>query len=387
MLAFVNFTTILDFMVMMPLGQQLQDFFNLNPDQWGIVVASYTITGAITGFSSAFFLDRFDRKSLLLALYCGFTLGTFWCGIADSYEMLVTARAFTGAFGGIIGAVVLSIVGDLIPLERRASAIGIVSAGFSAAAALGVPTGLYMGSLWSWRAPFFAIGFTAIPVFLLLLRYIPKMDAHMGRPLSFVQNLKVIGSFFKDVNQRNALVFFCLLIFSHFTIIPFVAPYMQLNVGFEEMELVYIYFSGGLVTLFTAPIVGRISDRWGKQRVFITMLILSCIPLYLITNLGPSEILIPLIITTFFFITINGRLVPAQTLAMSTAHPKERGTFMSVKTSVQYLGSAIASLVAGYVVEKNVSTGQYEHYDTLGWIAVGGSLLTLFLIGRFVAKH
>src|SRR5690606_24818583 len=141
LLATLNFTHIMDFMIMMPLGNYLMPYFNISSQQFSMLVAAYTFSAGIASFSAAFFVDRFDRKNVLLFAYIGFLLGTLCCAFAPSYLFLLTSRIVAGLFGGLISAQVLSIVADLIPYERRASAMGMIMAAFSVASVFGVPFG------------------------------------------------------------------------------------------------------------------------------------------------------------------------------------------------------------------------------------------------------
>src|SRR5437773_4450007 len=112
-LAAIQFTTIVDFLIIMPLGPQYMRVFAIAPGQFGLIVSSYAISAGISGIAAGFFLDRFDRKRALLSLYTGFTVGTLFCALAQTYHLLVAARALAGAFGGVTGALILAIVGDV----------------------------------------------------------------------------------------------------------------------------------------------------------------------------------------------------------------------------------------------------------------------------------
>src|SRR4051794_12106079 len=101
-LAITQFSVILDFMVMSPLGDMLMKSLKLKPPQFGFAVSAYAFSAGISGLLTAGFADKFDRKKLLLFFYTGFILGTLCCGLANSYFLLITARIITGIFGGVI---------------------------------------------------------------------------------------------------------------------------------------------------------------------------------------------------------------------------------------------------------------------------------------------
>src|SRR6476469_1612485 len=119
LIALTQFTVVLDFMVMSPLGDMLMKSMELNTKQFGLAVSSYAFSAGISGLLTAGFADKFDRKKLLLFFYVGFILGTLMCGLAHSYPVLIVARIITGLFGGVIGSISMAIVGDLFAIEKR----------------------------------------------------------------------------------------------------------------------------------------------------------------------------------------------------------------------------------------------------------------------------
>ena len=162
-LGFLQFTVILDFMIISPLGAIVMPSLHISPQQFGLAVSSYAFSAGVSGFLAAGFADRFDRKRLLLFFYFGFMLGTLLCGLATSYPLLLLARIVTGLFGGVIGSVVFAITTDLFPLEMRGRVMGVISTAFAASQVLGLPAGLYLTSHWDWHAPFLAIIAVGVP--------------------------------------------------------------------------------------------------------------------------------------------------------------------------------------------------------------------------------
>ena len=385
LLALINFTNILDFMVMMPLGPQLKRTFDLGPSEWSLLIASYALSAFVSGVAAIFFIDKFDRKKFLLITYVFFIFGTFLCAIAESYEALLFGRIIAGIFGGTIASIVLAIVGDTTPPEKRATAMGIVMAGFSAAAALGVPFGIYFGTLYNWHMPFYAIVVLGVITTAMIYFIIPNITSHIavGGKISGWTNIK---KSFADKNQLIALLFMVVILFGQFSIIPFLSPYMVANVGFTENDLLYIYLFGGILSIFTSAIIGKLSDKFGKLRVFTILLFLSLIPIIIVTNLGQTPLGIVLFVTTLFFIFAGGRMIPATAIVLSTAPPQSRGAFMSIRSAVQQLGAGVAGLIAGVIVVENPD-GSYSNYQYVGYIAVAMSLLSLWLIRKIVAKH
>jgi predicted MFS family arabinose efflux permease len=377
-LAAAQFTHIVDFMIMMPLGPQLMRIFKISPQEFSLIVASYTFSAGICGFFGAFIIDRFDRKTAFAIAYIGFTLGTLACGLANSYQFLLAARILAGAFGGILGALVLSIVSDIIPIERRASAMGIVMTAFSAASVLGVPIGLWLATKFTWNAPFlFLAGFTTI-ITASIFKIIPSLTAHLQSKATRPTPLMVITNITNDKNALRALLMMSLLIFGQFSIIPFLSPYMVYNVGFQESELPFIYLCGGIGTIFTLPLIGKLADKYGRLKIFGYAIFLSAIPILTITNMVQMPVYYALIITTLFMILVGGRIVPATTMVTATVHPKNRGSFMSINSSIQQLSSGTASFCAGLVIVKNAN-GSLSHYNWIGFFALTASFISLYV--------
>jgi predicted MFS family arabinose efflux permease len=381
LLAAIQFTHIVDFMIMMPLGPQLMRLFNISPAQFSWLVSSYTFSAGIMGFLGAFVLDRFDRKKVLQVIYIGFTLGTFACAFAPSYYWLMAARILTGAFGGILSATSLAIVGDLIPEQRRASAMGIVMTAFSLAGVLGVPIGLYLASHWSWHAPFIGLGTTALIIFVLIQLVVPSMRIHLSSERKKESPLQILRNVTGNKNLMFALCTMTFLMLGQFTVIPFISPYMVSNVGFAEEQLPYIYFLGGLCTIFTVPLVGKLADKRGKYKIFSWAIFLSVIPILLLTNLPQTSIYVALLVTTFFMITIGSRGIPAQAMITSTVKPQQRGSFMSFNSSVQQLSAGLASIISGLIIHKTES-GALENYGWIGLLAATCSIIALWFASK-----
>lgn len=380
-LATINFTNIMDFMIMMPLGQQLMRIFNITPQQFGLVVSAYTFSAGASGFLSAFIVDRFDLKSFLQFLYTGFLIGTLGCGLAPSYELLLTARIFTGIFGGVLGALILSIVGDVIPFERRGQAMGTIMAAFSVASVFGVPFGLFIATKFDWHAPFIFLAICGLPVTYFIWKYIPTLTSHIHQKIDRPSPITIIQNITSNSNQRKAISLMMVLMFGHFSIIPFLSPYLVSNVGFQESQLAYVYAVGGALTIFSSPLIGKWADKAGKLKIFTIFILLCIIPISLITNAGPMPIWLALTISGSFFVFSGGRFIPAQAMVTSTVNPENRGSFMSITSSFQQLSAGAASYIAGMIVAKQPD-GTLLNYQYVGYISIGATLLCLILARR-----
>lgn len=366
--------------------------FDISPQQFSFLVSAYTFTAGISGFIAAFAIDRFDRKNTLIVVYIGFTIGTVACGFAPTYSILLITRSMAGAFGGVLGALILSIVSDVIPLGRRAAGIGFVMAAFSVASVFGVPFGLYLSNMFNWQAPFLFLGGIGVVLTVLIILIVPSLRKHLEGDQQHNTPKKMLKAVFTNRNPLLGLLFTSMLMFGHFTVIPFIAPYMVGNVGFSEDQLFYIYLVGGGLTIFTSPWVGKMADKHGKLQVFTIFGVLVMIPILVITQLAPVPLWVALCITGIFFILANGRIVPSTTMVTSVIRPENRGSFLSIRSSIQQISSGLAALIAGFIIAETPSTitpgaKALINYEYVGYVAIFFSVIVLFIARKLkVAK-
>ena len=369
-------------MIMMPLGPDFIRELNINTHQFGLLLSSYTFAAAIAGVFATYYIDRFERRQLLLRLYICFIIATIACGFAPNYHMLFIARACAGAFGGILGSLVQTIVADSIPFERRGKALGTVMAAFSVSTVAGVPLSLFLAnhiSFLGWRAPFMFIGLISILILFIGYRYIPKISGHLHH-VQEGSRFKQIYEVFVAHRHLRAFLFVGLIMLTGFTVIPYIALYLTANVGIENSYISLIYLCGGLATLMSSRFIGHMADKYGKVKVFRILAIISLIPILVTTNLMPVPLWVVLVNQTAFFVLISGRMIPAMAIVSQMVEPKIRGTFMSLIGSVQMLASGIASVVAGLVVTITTN-GRMEHYNLVGYGAAICGLLTFWVVG------
>jgi len=383
LLAAVQFTHIMDFMIMMPLGPMLMRELAISPAQFSVLIAAYTMVAGIIGLLVAPFIDRFDRRGVLVVSYAGFIAGTYCCATAETVTALLVARALCGAFGGVSNATILAIVGDRVPAERRGAAMGIIMTSFSAAAAFGVPFGLFLAQRFRWETPFFFLVGIALTVEVLLLVSLPHVRGHLadGPPESWKNFLSLLA----DRNAWRALLLMVSLVFGHFTIIPFLSPHLVFNLKLPESDLALVYVLGGLLTIITAPYIGRLSDRLGRAKVFTGVVCVAAVIIGLLTHAGPLPVPVTLLMTGLFFVFASGRYVPAQAVLASAVSSSRRGAFMSLTACTRDFCTGLAAIMAGRVVLRTPDA--LLHVNWLGWLAVAVSLLSIWLIRRVKAVH
>ena len=381
-LAGIQFTHILDFMIMMPLGPELIRVLRIDTHQFGLLLSSYTFTAAASGLLAATYVDRFDRRKLMLALYVLFILATFFCAIAPNYLTLLFARALAGAFGGVLGAMVQTMIADVVPFERRGQAMGTVMAAFSVSTVAGVPLGLLLAEhipQLGWRAPFLFIVLISCLILALGYRYLPALTAHLARERTgnVFQQIYAVA---KEPEHLKAY-FFVGLLMMNFSVIPYIALYYTSNVGMTASFITLIYLVGGAATLLTSRIIGKLADRHGKLPTFRWIAVSSFVPILVTTHLVPAPWWLVLINSTVFFILVSGRMIPGMAMVTAVAPMQVRGTFMSLGSSVQMLGSGLASLVAGLIITRTPA-GLIEHYNVVGYFAVACGLVALWMAGH-----
>jgi predicted MFS family arabinose efflux permease len=381
-LAGLNFTHILDFMIMMPLGNYLMPYFNITAQQFSLLVGAYPITAFFSGFTAAFFVDRFDRKKVLIFAYIGFLIGTLACGLAPTYGLLLVARILTGLFGGLIGAQVLSIVADLFSYERRGAAMGAVMSSFAVASTIGVPFALYLANIFSWHAPFIFVAGLGIAIVPLMIRFIPGMAGHMREKDENAHRFQVLLNVVESREQRLALLFSALIMMGHFLIIPFINPYLEFNKHYSKDLTPMIYFFGGVSSFVAALVLGRFSDKVGKLKIFSWSVLFSFGMVWIITNLPILPFSIVILFFAIWFVVATGRAVTAQAMVSNVVKQEQRGSFMTFNSSVQQLGTGAASVISGFIVY-NDSLGKLYRYEWLGYLSIVVLLLGL-LLGRYL---
>ncbi|HEX2211384.1 MAG TPA: MFS transporter [Longimicrobium sp.] len=377
----VQFCHILDFVLMMPLAPMLMRSLHISAREFGLLVSAYTFAAAASGLLAAAFMDRYDRKRMLLFLLAGFGVGTLLCGLVEDYWLLMAARVVAGSFGGVLAGVVFAIVGDYIRPDRRGTAMGVVMGGFSAASVLGLPFGLALAERGAWETPFLFLAAVTGVVFVVAAFALPTMRGHLtGRRADDPPPFAELWSVAREPRHVRAFVLTVAIMFSAFTVVPFLSAYLVENVGMPETKLDLIYLAGGLATIVTGPLLwGPLADRFGHARVFALTAILSIIPIAAVTNLPRVPMSTILLVTTVMMVMASGRMISVTALITGVVEPRRRGSFMSLNSSVQQGAAGAAAFVAGLLIgggEGRPLTG----YSMVGMVAIGFSLLCLVLL-------
>ena len=383
-LASIQFTSVLDFMIMMPLGPQLTELFGISASEFGFLVSAYTFSAGLSGLLAATYIDRFGRKRMMLTLYPLFGAAALACSFAPTFAWLLVARVASGFFGGVLMALSQTIVAEVIPFERRGRAMGVVMTSFSVATVAGVPLALFLASHFNWHAPFLAIALMVSVCALGAAKTLPSLKGHLAAHPSgdsapnMLANLRLV---LVDPNHLRAYAMSASMVFAGFAVIPYIALYLQGNAGFKPEQIPYVYLTGGICTLISARLIGHWSDRAGKAYAFRRLALLMPVPLLAMTLSAGLPMVGVLLVSSVLFVVMSGRMIPGMALIGAAADPRRRGSFMTLNSAVQSLAMGLAALVGGQILGRD-GNGHLTHYWMAALLGGGASLLSFVLASK-----
>lgn len=381
LLAITQFTVVLDFMVMSPLGDMLMKSMNLKTSQFGLAVSAYAFSAGISGLLTAGFADKFDRKKLLLFFYIGFIMGTLFCGLAHNYFFLITARIITGLFGGVIGSISMAIVADLFPIQKRGRVMGFMQMGFGASQVLGIPISLYLANAWGWQMPFLMIVALASIVWIIVLFQLKPVTKHLTEKTE----RNAIMHLWHTVSQKHYRIGFlstAILSIGGFMMMPWSSAFAINNLKITQHQLPIIFMVSGVSSLITMPVIGRLSDTKDKFQIFLIASLIMIVMVLIYTNLTPVPFALIILMNIFFMISMMSRMVPAMALTSGLPQMQDRGAFMSVNASLQQIAGGVAAAVGGMIVVQKDKYSPLEHYNTLGIVISVLSLISILMVYR-----
>jgi predicted MFS family arabinose efflux permease len=237
-----------------------------------------------------------------------------------------------------------------------------------------------LASRWGWQMPFISIALLSSVLAVAAAWTMPPLRDHLGGP-ERPSVWQGIAQVLKDRNHLNALGFSALMMFTGFTIIPYFTIYLEANVGLVSQQIPYVYLCGGIATLFTARLIGRLADRLGKARVFRWLAVGLIVPMLLMSSMRPMHIGWVLVVSTLLFVFLSGRMIPGMALLTGAANPALRGTFMAFNSAVQSAAMGTASIVGGLVIGRDAA-GQMTFYWAAALVGATASLLSLWFLRR-----
>lgn len=379
LLAILQFTIVLDFMILAPLGDILMKSMNMSTKQFGTVVSAYAISACISGIFAAGFADKFDRKKLLLFFYTGFILGTYFCAISYNYETLFIARIITGLFGGVIGSISMAIITDIFTINQRGKVMGFVQMAFGGSQILGIPIGLVLANYWSWHATFYMV---LILAFLLGIALVIKLKP-LTEHLKLINNKNALQHLLQTIKKKDYRIGFlatALLSMGGFLIMPFSTAFIVNNIHIAQSQVAIIFFFTGIFSIIIMPIVGKLSDKFDKLMIFGIGTIIAIVMVVIYTHLSPVPIWLVIIVNVVLFIGIMSRMVPATALNSAVPDAYDRGAYMSINSSLQQFAGGIAALFSGLVVFQKSKNSPIENFDILGYVMVVLMLLCFYFV-------
>jgi len=386
-LAILQFSVILDFMVLSPLGAILIPELDITTTQFGLVVSAYAISAGFSGLLAAGFADRFDRKKLLLFFYTGFIVGTVLCALAPTYDQLLIARIVTGIFGGVISAIGFAIITDLFKIELRGQVMGYVFTAFSASQVLGIPISLFLANKFSWHAPFWMIVSFSVITAVVIALYMKPVTAHLANPSTHNPFMHL----WKTLTNADYLKGFAtttLLTTGGYMLMPFGSAFSTNNLGLSIDSLPWLYGITGVFTIVFSPLLGKLSDKIGKFNVFVMGTAVSLVMVAIYSNLGLTSFWIVTLLNVLLFVGITARITASSALMTGMPEPQDRGAFMSINSSVQQFSGGIAAGIAGMIVVQQPS-GLLENYNILGYVVMVSMICAMglmYVLNKHVQK-
>ena len=379
LLAILQFTIVLDFMILAPLGDILMKSMNMSTKQFGTVVSAYAISACISGIFAAGFADKFDRKKLLLFFYAGFILGTYFCAISYNYETLFIARIITGLFGGVIGSISMAIITDIFSIHQRGKVMGFVQMAFGGSQILGIPIGLVLANYWSWHATFYMVLILAFILGIALVIKLKPLTEH----LKLINNKNALQHLLQTIKKKDYRIGFlatALLSMGGFMIMPFSTAFIVNNIHIAQSQVAIIFFFTGIFSIIIMPIVGKLSDKYDKLMIFGIGTIIAIVMVVIYTHLSPVPIWLVIIVNIVLFIGIMSRMVPATALNSAVPDAYDRGAYMSINSSLQQFAGGIAALFSGLVVVQKSKNSPIENFDVLGYVMVVLMLMCFYFV-------
>lgn len=377
-LALLQFTIILDFMVLSPLGTILIKELQITPKGFGWVVSAYAFSAGISGVLAAGFADKYDRKKLLVIFYIGFLIGTAMCALATDFHSLLIARIVTGLFAGIVGSASMAIVTDLFPIQMRGRVMGFVQMAFGGSQVLGIPIGLLLANHWGWHSTFWMIVAFGLILGIVIVMYMKPVTEH----LKLRTERDPLEHLVKTVSNRPYLVGFLgtvLLATGGFMIMPFASTFTTNNLGIDQHDLPKLYLITGISSLILMPLIGKLSDKLDKYLVFCIGTAISIVMVIIYTHLGLTSFAMLVIINIIMFTGIMSRMVPASALTSAIPDPQDRGAFMSINSSVQQVAGGIAAALAGSIIVENPDKS-LAHFDKVGYVTSGAMIIAAVIM-------
>lgn len=338
-----------------PVLPHIATAFDRSPQAVALVIAVFTLPGAIFTPVMGVLGDRFGRKKVLVPSLVVFAVAGTACGFADSFETLVALRFLQGFGASALGAINVTLLGDLYSGTERAAAMGYNGS------VLSVGTGLYPAiggglAVFGWHFPFFLPSLAlvvALAVVFLLNNPEPTVTESLGRyaavTVRAMLHPQVLTLF------ATSVVTFVLIYGSFLAYFPFV---LEISYGTSPVVIGLILSATSIPTAIASFYLGDLARRFGSRALIKTgfaLYVLAMASIPLASSLW--QLAIPILI----FGTANGLNVPSILTILNGYAPTEfRAAFMSMNGTVLRLGQTLGPVLVGVAVE---------------WVGMNGSFL------------
>jgi len=376
LLLLVQFVPMVDAVLLMPLGPVLMRDLSISTGQFGLLVGSASLAAAVVGLLGSMVLDRFPRRNALITVLLAFAASAAICATAPGYSVLLAGRLLAGASAGLVAALILAVVGDVVPAERRGAATGMVMSAFAMASVLGVPLGAWAGVQGHWQWPFAGLSVLAVLAAIAVGRLLPRLDGHLALP-----HPGPAWTLLKDRHLLRAFVLSAAAAATGFLVIPLISPVLVGNAGLPLTHVPLIYLIGGACAAVTTPLIGRLADRHGADRVFITVSLLALLPILLITHIPRWPAWGLLCATTAFVTLVSGRFPAHAALLGGLVDPARRAAAFAINGAGISISMGTAAVLSGQFTTRQAD-GSIAGYGLLGLVAAGITLASLPLAIR-----
>ena len=380
-LAFIQFTIILDFMIIAPIGDILMKTLSISTEQFGFVVSSYAFSAAVSGIAVAGFVDKYDRKKVLLVFFTGFIIGTLLCGLSTTYVEILASRIITGIFAGVTSSAIFTIIADLFAPQLRGRAMSGVQMGFAVSQILGIPLGIFISNKLGWNSTFIFIVILSVLMLIGIVFLFEPINAHLQKQI----DKNPFVHLWHTVNQKQYQTGFLAIMFlavGGFILMPFSSVFLINNVHVSYEHLPLVFLCTGISSLIVMPIVGRLSDKVDRFRLFAFGSCAAALMVMVYTHLPVSPLWLVITINMLLFAAIMSRMSPVMALNTMVPKQEDRGAYMSISSSLQQIAGGIGSIIAGMIVFQPTSSSPLQHFDILGYVVVGIFMMCIYLVRR-----
>jgi MFS transporter, DHA1 family, inner membrane transport protein len=356
-----------------PVGllSSLADDLNISITLAGLLISGYAMGVAIGAPILTALTNKMNRKTLLMLLMIVFIAGNSVSALSPSFGILLVARFITAFSHGVFFSIGSTIAADLVPENKRASAIAFMFTGLTVATVTGVPLGTFIGQAFGWRATFWVVAGLGVIAIIASAILVPK-NLKQAPPSKLSDNLKIL------TNIPLILVFSITALGYGGTFVAFtyLAPILEDITGFNQSSISLILLVYGVAVAIGNTIGGKAANKNPLKALF-WMFLFQAVVLVILTFTAPFKVVG--IITIFFlgllaFMNVPGLQIYVVQLAEKYV-PSAVNVASALNIAAFNVGIAIGAFVGGLVVD---SIGLIHTPWIGGVMVLGAVLLTIW---------